>query len=55
MGPNVPSAAPTFACNQKKTTVERHRQLEVRVKVSPVPYARTARESYHEGWRSKPE
>ena len=37
----------------KKTTVERHRQLEVRVKVSPVPYARTARESYHEGWRSK--
>jgi vanillate/3-O-methylgallate O-demethylase len=39
----------------KKTTVERHRQLEVRVKVSPVPYARTARESYHEGWRSKAE
>ncbi len=37
----------------KKTTVERHRQLEVRVKVSPVPYARSARESYHEGWRSK--
>jgi vanillate/3-O-methylgallate O-demethylase len=39
----------------KKTTVERHRQLDVRVKVSPVPYARTARESYHEGWRSKAE
>jgi vanillate/3-O-methylgallate O-demethylase len=39
----------------KKTTVERHRQLEVRVKVSPVPYARTARESYHDGWRSKSE
>ncbi len=37
----------------KKTTVERHRQLEVRVKVSPVPYARSARESYHEGWRSR--
>jgi len=34
----------------KKTTVERHRQLEVRVKVSPVPYARAAREGYHEGW-----
>jgi vanillate/3-O-methylgallate O-demethylase len=37
----------------RKTTVERHRQLNVRVKVSPVPYARTARESYHEGWRSR--
>ncbi len=37
----------------KKTTVERHRQLEVRVKVSPVPYARPARESYQEGWRSR--
>jgi vanillate/3-O-methylgallate O-demethylase len=37
----------------KKTTVERHRQLDVRVKVSSVPYARTAREGYHEGWRSK--
>ena len=37
----------------KKTTVERHKQLEVRVKVSPVPYSREVRESYHEGWRSK--
>jgi hypothetical protein len=37
----------------KKTTVERHRQLEVRVKVSPVPYASTAREGYHEGWRTR--
>lgn len=36
----------------KKTTVERHKQLDVRVKVSPVPYARTVREGYHEGWRS---
>ncbi len=39
----------------KKTTVERHRQLDVRVKVSPVPYARSARESYQDGWRSKAE
>jgi hypothetical protein len=23
------------------------------VKVSPVPYARSAREAYHEGWRSR--
>ncbi|MGH8323797.1 MAG: aminomethyl transferase family protein, partial [Steroidobacteraceae bacterium] len=37
----------------KKPTVERHKQLEVRVKVSPVPYARDAREAYHEGWRTR--
>ncbi|HTT03417.1 MAG TPA: aminomethyltransferase family protein [Steroidobacteraceae bacterium] len=37
----------------KKTTVERHKQTDVRVKVSPVPYARDAREGYHEGWRTK--
>ena len=37
----------------RKTTVERHKQVEVRVKVSPVPYARDAREGYHEGWRSR--
>jgi vanillate/3-O-methylgallate O-demethylase len=37
----------------EKATVERHTQLEVRVKVAPVPYARDAREGYHQGWRSK--
>jgi vanillate/3-O-methylgallate O-demethylase len=37
----------------KKTTVERHRQLDVRVKVCPVPYARDARTGYHEGWRTR--
>ena len=37
----------------KKTTVERHKQLEVRVKVAPVPYSRDAREGYHQGWRSR--
>jgi vanillate/3-O-methylgallate O-demethylase len=37
----------------KKSTVERHVQLDVRVKVAPVPYAREAREGYHEGWRTK--
>jgi vanillate/3-O-methylgallate O-demethylase len=36
-----------------KPTVERHRQMEVRVKVSPTPYARDARESYHAGWRTR--
>jgi vanillate/3-O-methylgallate O-demethylase len=37
----------------KKTTVERHKQLEVRVKVAPVPYSRDAREAYHQGWRTR--
>ncbi|HUK02236.1 MAG TPA: aminomethyltransferase family protein [Steroidobacteraceae bacterium] len=37
----------------RKTTVERHKQLDVRVRVSPVPYASTVRESYHEGWRTR--
>jgi len=35
----------------KKTTVERHKQMEMRVTVGPVPYARDVRETYHEGWR----
>jgi len=37
----------------KKLTSEDHKPLEVRVKVAPVPYARDARESYAEGWRTK--
>jgi vanillate/3-O-methylgallate O-demethylase len=37
----------------KKPTVERHRQCEVRVKVAPAPYARDARETYHQGWRTR--
>lgn len=36
-----------------KPTVERHQQAEVRVKVSPTPYARDAREAYHAGWRTR--
>ena len=39
--------------NSKKTTVERHRQIEIRAIVSPVPYAKQAQTTYHEGWRSK--
>ena len=38
----------------RKTTVEPHRQLELRVKVAPTPFARAAREGYHEGWRTRP-
>jgi vanillate/3-O-methylgallate O-demethylase len=37
----------------KKTTVEPHRQIEVRAIVSPLPYSRVARETYKEGWRTK--
>jgi vanillate/3-O-methylgallate O-demethylase len=35
-----------------KSTVERHKQTEIRVVASPVPYAKVVRESYAEGWRS---
>jgi vanillate/3-O-methylgallate O-demethylase len=37
----------------QKTTVEPHKQIDVRVKVSPVPYSRDVRENYHEGWRTR--
>jgi vanillate/3-O-methylgallate O-demethylase len=36
----------------KKPTVERHKQMEVRAVVSPVPYSKVARETYAEGWRT---
>jgi len=36
----------------KKTTVERHRQLELRAIVSPVPYSKVVRETYAKGWRT---
>jgi vanillate/3-O-methylgallate O-demethylase len=38
----------------RKPTVERHKQTEIRVRVSPVPYSVDARETYAEGsWRTK--
>jgi vanillate/3-O-methylgallate O-demethylase len=37
----------------RKTTVERHVPLAVRVNVAAAPYARDAREAYHHGWRSR--
>ena len=36
-----------------KPVVERHRQAEIRVVVSPCPYSEVVRTSYHEGWRTK--
>jgi vanillate/3-O-methylgallate O-demethylase len=35
----------------KKPTVERHKQLEVRTTVSPVPYSKVVRETYEGTWR----
>jgi len=37
----------------RKTTVEPHKQTEIRVKVSPTPYSRDARETYVESWRTR--
>jgi vanillate/3-O-methylgallate O-demethylase len=37
----------------RKTTVLPHRQKEVRVVVSPVPYSEVARTSYAKGWRTE--
>jgi vanillate/3-O-methylgallate O-demethylase len=37
----------------KKTTVEPHKQIEVRAIVSSVPYSRVARETYQQGWRTE--
>lgn len=36
-----------------KTSAEPHRQAEIRVRVAPTPYAREARESYADSWRSR--
>lgn len=36
-----------------KTSTERHRQADIRVRVSPTPYAREARENYADSWRTK--
>ncbi len=35
----------------QKTSTEKHRQTEIRVRVSPTPYAREAQENYAGGWR----
>lgn len=36
-----------------KTSTERHRQAEIRVRVSPTPYAQEARENYADSWRTR--
>jgi vanillate/3-O-methylgallate O-demethylase len=37
----------------EKTSTEKHKQAEIRVRVSPTPYAREARENYADSWRTK--
>jgi vanillate/3-O-methylgallate O-demethylase len=37
----------------QKTTVERHKQIEIRAIVSPAPYSKAVREEYAEGWRTE--
>jgi vanillate/3-O-methylgallate O-demethylase len=36
-----------------KTSTEKHKQAEIRVRVSPTPYAREARENYADSWRKR--
>ena len=36
----------------RKSTVERHKQTQIRAVVSPVPYSKVARETYAKGWRT---
>ena len=36
----------------RKTTVERHKQINIRATVSAVPYSKFVRETYAEGWRT---
>jgi vanillate/3-O-methylgallate O-demethylase len=36
----------------RKTTVEPHKQTEIRAVVSPVPYSEVVRKTYAEGWRT---
>ena len=36
-----------------KTSTERHKQAEIRVRVAPTPYAAEARENYADSWRTK--
>jgi Glycine cleavage system T protein (aminomethyltransferase) len=37
--------------NSEKTTVQPHKQVEIRVVVSPVPYSEVVRKDYPGGWR----
>ena len=36
-----------------KTSTEKHKQAEIRVRVSPTPYAKEARENYADSWRTQ--
>jgi vanillate/3-O-methylgallate O-demethylase len=58
LDPNVPLGAEVRVVwgepdgGTRKTTVQPHEQLAVRAVVSPAPYSKMARETYHPGWRT---
>ena len=37
----------------EKTSIEPHKQAEIRVLVAPTPYSKEARENYADSWRTK--
>lgn len=37
----------------EKTSVEWHKQMDIRAVVSPAPYSKSAREQYSAGWRTR--
>ncbi|MHC9237421.1 vanillate/3-O-methylgallate O-demethylase [Pseudooceanicola sp. 502str34] len=37
----------------QKTSTEKHRQADIRVRIAPTPYAAEARENYADSWRTK--
>ncbi len=39
--------------NTAKTSTEPHKQAEIRVRVSPTPYSKEARENYADSWRTR--
>jgi vanillate/3-O-methylgallate O-demethylase len=41
--------------NSDKSSIEPHKQCDVRVKVAPTPYAQDARDNYADSWRTKAE
>ncbi len=52
IGTEAPAGVGRRERRHGKSTVERHKQTEIRAIVSPVPYSKVVRETYAEGWRS---
>ena len=55
---SVPGTEVTFVWGEpdggtRKPTVERHKQVEIKAVVSPVPYSAVARNAYADSWRNR--